>query len=99
TISPTRLSLHDALPISAINAVAGRDHWPTGYSAVIGGGGFSSGLVIGETDPEGKKTDPVDPIEIHDLYATIFKTLGVEYDKEMRSEEHTSELQSRENVV
>lgn len=67
----------------AINAVAGRDHWPTGFSCVIGGGGFRSGLVIGETDPEGKKTDPVDPIEIHDLYATIFKTLGVEYAKEM----------------
>ena len=67
----------------SINAVAGRDHWPTGYSCVVGGGGFRSGLVIGETDPEGKIAAPVDPIEIHDLYATIFKTLGVEYDKEM----------------
>ena len=66
-----------------INPLAGRDHWPTGFSSVIGGGGFRSGLVIGETDPEGKKTDPIDPIEIHDLYATIFKTLGVEYAKEM----------------
>jgi uncharacterized protein (DUF1501 family) len=66
-----------------INPLAGRDHWPTGFSAVVGGGGFRSGLVIGQTDPEGVKTDPVDPIEIHDLYATILKTLGVEYNKEL----------------
>jgi uncharacterized protein (DUF1501 family) len=66
-----------------INPLGGRDHWPTGFSAVVGGGGFRSGLVIGETDPEGVKTEPVDPIEIHDLYATILKTLGVEYNKEL----------------
>lgn len=66
-----------------INPLGGRDHWPTGFSAVVGGGGFKSGLVIGETDPEGKKTAPADPIEVHDLYATILETLGVEYDKEM----------------
>ena len=66
-----------------INPLAGRDHWPTGFSAVVGGGGFRSGLVIGHTDPEGVKTDPVDPIEIHDLYATILQTLGVEYNKEL----------------
>ena len=65
------------------STLAGRDHWPTGFSAVVGGGGFKSGLVIGETDPEGKQIAPVDPIEIHDLYATIIQTLGVEYDKEM----------------
>ena len=66
-----------------INPLAGRDHWPTGFSCVVGGGGFRSGLVIGETDPEGKKTAPIDPIEVHDLYATILKTLGVEYNKEV----------------
>ncbi len=66
-----------------INPLGGRDHWPTGFSAVVGGGGFRSGLVIGETDPEGIKTDPIDPIEIHDLYATILKALGVEYNKEL----------------
>lgn len=66
-----------------INPLGGRDHWPTGFSAVVGGGGFRSGLVIGQTDPEGIRTDPVDPIEIHDLYATILKTLGVEYNKEL----------------
>lgn len=66
-----------------INPLAGRDHWPTGFSAVVGGGGLQSGLVIGETDPEGAKTAPSDPIEVYDLYATILKTLGVDYAKEM----------------
>jgi uncharacterized protein (DUF1501 family) len=66
-----------------INKLAGRDHWPTGFSCVVGGGGFQKGLVIGETDPEGQKTEPSDPIEIHDLFATIMKTLGVEYNKEV----------------
>jgi hypothetical protein len=66
-----------------INPLGGRDHWPTGFSAVVGGGGFRSGLVIGETDREGVKTEPADPIEVHDLYATILATLGVEYNKEM----------------
>lgn len=66
-----------------INPLGGRDHWPTGFSAVVGGGGFHRGLVVGETDPDGKKTTPVDPIEVHDLYATILKTLGIEYDKQL----------------
>jgi hypothetical protein len=66
-----------------INNVGGRDHWPTGFSCVVGGGGFQKGLVIGATDPEGKRTDPSDPIEIYDLFATIMKTLGVEYNKEV----------------
>ncbi len=66
-----------------INSVGGRDHWPNGFSCVVGGGGFRNGLVIGETDSEGKKMDPSDPIEIYDLFATIMKTLGVEYNKEV----------------
>jgi len=66
-----------------INPLGGRDHWPTGFSCLVGGGGFRQGLVIGETDPEGVKTDPADPIEVYDLYATILKTLGVEYHREV----------------
>jgi hypothetical protein len=66
-----------------INAEAGRDHWSTGFSCVVGGGGFRSGLVIGETDSSGEKTDPADPIQVHDLFATILHALGIEYDKVM----------------
>ncbi|WP_339910003.1 DUF1501 domain-containing protein [Symmachiella dynata] len=66
-----------------INALDGRDHWPTGFSALLGGGGLRSGVVIGETDPTGAKKDPVDPIEVPDLYATILAVLGVEYAQEV----------------
>jgi hypothetical protein len=66
-----------------INPLGGRDHWPTGFSCLVGGGGFRQGLVIGETDPQGQKTDPADPIEVHDLYATILHALGIEYAKEL----------------
>jgi hypothetical protein len=65
-----------------INPLAGRDHWPTGFSCLVGGGGLRAGVVIGETDPTGTKKDPADPVEIQDLYATILKTLGVDYQRE-----------------
>ena len=66
-----------------INPAAGRDHWPTGFSCVLGGGGLASGVVIGATDPTGEKIRPTDPIEIPDLYATVLHTLGVDPDKEI----------------
>ena len=69
----------------AINKLGGRDHWPTGFSCVVGGGGFQKGLVIGETDPEGEKVQPSDPIDVADLHATIMQTLGIEYAKELRT--------------
>jgi hypothetical protein len=76
-----------------INALGGRDHWPQGFSCVIGGGGLRSGIVIGATDPDRDvvekdrnptdRTGPADPIEIPDLYATIMHRMGVQYDEEL----------------
>ena len=74
-----------------INPLEGRDHWPKGFSCLVGGGGLRSGLVIGETDTEpqteqdaSKSTAmPHDPIEVPDLFATILRQLGVEFDKEV----------------
>jgi hypothetical protein len=66
-----------------INPLQGRDHWPTGFSCLVGGGGLKSGLVIGATDPTGEKTNPTDPVAVADLYATILHTLGVDYEKEV----------------
>lgn len=63
-----------------INPAAGRDHWPTGFSAVVGGGGLTPGVVLGETDPQGDAKKLKDPIEVQDLYATILAQLGIEYD-------------------
>ncbi len=61
-----------------INPLAGRDHWPTGFSCVLGGGGLGSGVVIGATDPTGEKKDPTDPVGVADLFATVFHTLGLD---------------------
>jgi hypothetical protein len=69
----------------AINPANGRDHWPTGFSCLLGGGGLSSGVVIGETDPTGEKKDPSHPVEVKDLFATILQTLGIDYAKELRT--------------
>lgn len=66
-----------------INGLAGRDHWPTGFSCLIGGAGLRSGVVIGATDPTGEKVNPEDPVEVKDLFATIFERLGVDFHKEV----------------
>jgi len=76
-----------------INPLGGRDHWPMGFSCVIGGGGLRSGAIIGATDPDrgvreqdkkpAERTGPHDPIEIPDLYATIMHRMGVQYDEEL----------------
>lgn len=75
-----------------INPLEGRDHWPKGFSCLVGGGGLRSGVVIGETDTEpqseqdadkSSSKSPHDPIEVPDLFATVLRQLGVEFDKEM----------------
>jgi uncharacterized protein (DUF1501 family) len=66
-----------------INPLEGRDHWPGGFSCLVGGGGFRRGVVLGATDPTGERNAPDDPIEVHDLYATILHALGIEYFKEL----------------
>jgi hypothetical protein len=62
----------------AINPLDGRDHWPSGFSCLIGGGGFKSGLLIGSTDPAGVKKEPADPIEVADLFATLLRAFDID---------------------
>jgi hypothetical protein len=66
-----------------INPRDGRDHWPGGFSCLLGGGGLRGGVLIGATDPSGEKRTPDDPIEVPDLYATVLHTLGIEYTREV----------------
>lgn len=66
-----------------INPLDGRDHWPSGFSCIVGGGGLQSGIVIGGTDPDGDKQEPTDPIEVKDLFATIFRVMNVDYEQEL----------------
>ena len=61
-----------------INPLVGRDHWPTGFSCLLGGGGLAAGTVIGETDPRGEKTQPTDPVSVERLYATVLSALGLD---------------------
>ena len=68
-----------------INNVGGRDHWPTGFSMLVAGGGFAKGRVLGATDPEGVKKDPADPVYVEDLHATIMHLLKIDYSKELQT--------------
>jgi hypothetical protein len=65
----------------SINPLGGRDHWPTGFSLALAGGGLRGGIVLGETDPEGVK-GPVRPISIENVHATILTALGLDPVKE-----------------
>ncbi len=66
-----------------INVVGGRDHWPTGFSMLVAGGGFAGGRVIGETDPTGEKKDPSNPVRVEDLHATVQSLMGIDHTKEV----------------
>ncbi|MDF1658364.1 MAG: DUF1501 domain-containing protein [Verrucomicrobiales bacterium] len=66
-----------------LNVTEGRDHWPHGFSIILGGGGLRGGLAIGETDPSGEKTDPTRKIRVDDIHATILSSLGIDYESEL----------------
>jgi len=59
-----------------VNLAGGRDHWPSGFSLALAGGGIRRGHVIGQTDPEGVK-GPVAPTTIEDIHATVLTALGL----------------------
>lgn len=66
------------------NAPDGRDHWPYCYSAIVAGCGVAAGMQYGESDATGSspKEKPVHP---NDLLATIYYTLGIDPDMEVRN--------------
>ena len=55
----------------------GRDHWPDAGAAVLVGGGFKTGQVIGETDSHGgrSKGNPYTPANV---LATLYQHLGID---------------------
>ncbi len=57
--------------------MAGRDHWPPCYTALLAGGGVKRGYVHGSSDKNGAfpASDPVRP---EDLAATMFYLLGLD---------------------
>ncbi len=58
----------------------GRDHHPRAFSMWLAGGGIKGGVTVGQTDELGY--NPVeDPVEVHDLHATILYLMGIEHTK------------------
>ncbi len=66
------------------NSKAGRDHWPHCWSLAIGGGGIRGGQVVGASDERGAYVADR-KISMGDLYATIYKALGIDWTKEYMS--------------
>jgi uncharacterized protein (DUF1501 family) len=60
-----------------INGGGGRDHWARSWSAVVGGGGFQRGVVVGETSADGKEVTS-EAFAAEDLMASVLKALGID---------------------
>jgi hypothetical protein len=60
-----------------INNIAGRDHWPQCYPAILAGGGVKRGSVFGASDRIGAYPAS-DPLQPDDLAATMFALLGID---------------------
>src|SRR5262245_18671139 len=63
-----------------INPKGGRDHWPDCWSLLVGGGGIRGGCVVGASDKDGA-TVADRPVSIGDLYATVYKAMGIDWTK------------------
>ena len=58
----------------------GRDHHVSGYTIWMAGGGIRGGMTFGATDEMGMSAVE-NPVDIHDLHATILHQLGVDHEK------------------
>jgi uncharacterized protein DUF1501 len=58
----------------------GRDHNPYGFTMWMAGGGVRGGTVYGATDEFGFKAVE-NPLEVHDLHATILHLLGFDHER------------------
>jgi len=59
-----------------INGNGGRDHWARSWSVVVGGAGFKGGVVVGQTNEDGKEI-VTDPYTSQDLMASVLSSLGI----------------------
>jgi hypothetical protein len=62
-----------------INGHAGRDHWSSCFSVLIGGGGLKGGRLVGASEPRGGKVHER-PVSPSDLLATLYQALGIPLD-------------------
>ena len=66
-----------------VNENMGRDHFSR-FSVSLSGCGIKPGVIYGETDADGQEISK-DPVTLHELFATIFKAVGVDHQKEYHS--------------
>jgi uncharacterized protein (DUF1501 family) len=59
-----------------INGSAGRDHWARSWSVVVGGAGFKRGVIVGETNNDGKEVIS-EPYSSQDLMASVLKSIDI----------------------
>jgi uncharacterized protein DUF1501 len=58
----------------------GRDHHPRAFTMWAAGGGIKPGVTIGKTDDIGYNIIE-DPVDVHDLHATLLHLLGIDHEK------------------
>ena len=58
----------------------GRDHHPHAFTMWLAGGGIKPGITLGKTDEFGYRVIE-DPVEVHDLHATVLRLMGVDHTK------------------
>jgi hypothetical protein len=58
----------------------GRDHHPRAFTMWMAGAGVKAGITIGQTDELGYNVVE-DPIDVHDLHATILHLIGIDHTK------------------
>lgn len=62
------------------NRALGRDHHNKAFTMWLAGGGFKPGITLGQTDDLGFNIVE-DPVQVHDLHATILHQLGFDHTK------------------
>jgi hypothetical protein len=60
-----------------VNKHGGRDHWPPAGFALLAGGGFRTGQVIGQTDARGARPKGT-PYTPQNVLATLYHHLGID---------------------
>jgi hypothetical protein len=58
----------------------GRDHHPRAFTMWVAGGGFKPGMIYGTTDEIGYNIAE-NPVDVHDLHATVLHQMGIEHTK------------------
>ncbi len=58
----------------------GRDHHPRAFTMWMAGAGIKPGVTVGETDDFGYNI-VADPMDVHDLHATILHLMGIDHTK------------------